>query len=165
MRQIYNAINPRAQMKSATRCADAQFLVTSICGHVVMSKHLDADGSRRVYPEINSNGENNGTATVSGNHILTDESKLTRNISDIENQNDLTVDIEHIPRKYIWRSCCLILDSRAVLFFSQLAISIIVVIFCIRQMIVLEDPDAQKNYGILLSFMVGLWFPAPKIGT
>lgn len=84
---------------------------------------------------------------------------------DVENPSDIIVDIEHIPKKYIWRSCCLILDSRAVLFFSQLSISVIIMIFCIRQMVVLEDTDAQKNYGILLSFIIGIWFPAPKIGT
>lgn len=84
---------------------------------------------------------------------------------DIESQGDIVIDVEHIPRRYIWRSCCLILDSRAVLFFSQLAISIVIMLFCIRQMVVLEDTDAQKNYGILLSFMIGLWFPAPKIGA
>lgn len=84
---------------------------------------------------------------------------------DIENPGDIIVDVEHIPRRYIWRSCCLILDSRAVLFFSQLAISVVIMLFCIRQMVVLEDTDAQKNYGILLSFIIGLWFPAPKIGA
>lgn len=86
-------------------------------------------------------------------------------VGDIESQSDVVIDVEHIPRRYIWRSCCLLLDSRAVLFFSQLAISIVIMLFCIRQMVVLEDTDAQKNYGILLSFMIGLWFPAPKIGA
>jgi hypothetical protein len=77
---------------------------------------------------------------------------------------DLFMDIEHIPRRYIWRSCCLMLDSRAVLFFSQLAISATIVMFCIHQMSILSDTESQRNYGMLLTFIVGLWFPAPRIG-
>lgn len=71
---------------------------------------------------------------------------------------------ELIPSKYVWRSCCLILDSRAVLFFSQLVISIAIIIFCIRQLMQFNDGDSQRNYGMLLTFMIGLWFPAPRIG-
>ena len=128
-----------------------------------MSEYQDVDAhppvqNEQQIPLTNANAEARYQQITT--HIVNEENKHSS-----LNKDDIIVDIEHIPRRYIWRSCCLILDSRAVLFFSQLAISIVIMLFCIRQMVVLEDTDAQKNYGILLSFMIGLWFPAPKIGT
>ncbi len=95
-------------------------------------------------------------------HVQQDDSASLAG-ADLENQ-DLFLDIGHIPRRYIWRSCCLMLDSRAVLFFSQLSISVISILCCVIMILRSEDTDEKKNYGILLSFVIGLWFPSPRIG-
>ena len=53
-------------------------------------------------------------------------------------------------RTYLWRSSCLEMDSRALLFFSQLVISLLVLIFCIYEIAVLDDAQWAKMTGTLL---------------
>jgi hypothetical protein len=70
-----------------------------------------------------------------------------------------------IPQKYLWRSCCMEFDSRAVVFFSQLIISTGVMMFCIYQLATHEDCETQKSYSSLLTFLIGIHLPAPKISS
>jgi hypothetical protein len=69
------------------------------------------------------------------------------------------------PPKYVWRSCCMECDSRAVVFFSQFCVSVGVISFCIYQMAIHDDCESQKGYGSLLTFLVGLLLPSPKISS
>ena len=46
-------------------------------------------------------------------------------------------------RMYVWRSCCLDMDSRALLFFSQLIISLLMLMFCIYEIALLESEWAK----------------------
>jgi len=62
-----------------------------------------------------------------------------------------------------WRSCCLTVDKRAVVFFSQLSISVIAMLFCCFQLIKLEDCEAQSLYSGILTLVLGIWFPAPRM--
>ena len=62
-------------------------------------------------------------------------------------------------RNYVWRSCCLDMDSRALLFFSQLVISLIVLVFCIYEIAVLDDAQWAKMTG---TFILGVWLPSPQ---
>ena len=62
-------------------------------------------------------------------------------------------------RMYVWRSCCLDMDSRALLFFSQLIISLLMLLFCIYEIAVLESEWAK----LTASFIMGVWLPAPHV--
>tara|TARA_R110000796_G_scaffold4086_2_gene15572 strand:+ start:3790 stop:4128 length:339 start_codon:yes stop_codon:yes gene_type:complete len=62
-----------------------------------------------------------------------------------------------------WKSCCLRTDRRAVIFFSQLSISITVMGFCCVQLVRLENCEAQSLYSGLLSLVIGIHLPQPKI--
>ncbi len=65
------------------------------------------------------------------------------------------------PAVRTWRSCCLEIDSKAALFFSQLGISAVVIVFCVAQLVRMNDCESQRNYGTTLMFVVGLWLPSP----
>jgi hypothetical protein len=64
-------------------------------------------------------------------------------------------------RKVFWKSCCgCNLDKRAVKFFSQLTISLIVVIFSLYQL------HKEKNTDIylsLLTMILGVYVEAPRL--
>ena len=62
-------------------------------------------------------------------------------------------------RMYVWRSCCIEMDSRALLFFSQLIISLLMLLFCIYEIAVLESEWAK----LTASFIMGVWLPAPRV--
>jgi len=62
-------------------------------------------------------------------------------------------------RTYVWRSCCLDMDSRALLFFSQLIISLLMLIFCIYEIALLESEWAK----LTASFIMGVWLPQPRV--
>ena len=65
-----------------------------------------------------------------------------------------------VARSFIWRSCCVEMDSRALLFFSQLVISLLVLIFFIYEIAVLDDAQWAKMTG---TFIIGVWLPAPRV--
>ena len=62
-------------------------------------------------------------------------------------------------RTYLWRSCCLEMDSRALLFFSQLVISLLVLIFCIYEIATLGESQWAQMTG---TFIIGVWLPSPR---
>jgi len=79
-------------------------------------------------------------------------------LSSNENKNN------YIER-YMWKSCCgMLIDRRAVIFFSQLAISISIIIFCMTQLWIHHD-DCDKNqlYTGILMTIVGVHLPQPKM--
>ena len=55
---------------------------------------------------------------------------------------------------HIWRSCCMEMDARALLFFSQLLISLSVLIFCVCEIAVLDDAQWAK---MTATFIIGVW--------
>ena len=63
-----------------------------------------------------------------------------------------------------WDSCCLRIDKRAVLFFTQFFISLIIIFFCIYQLVVLPDCDTKTPFMGLLTLVVGVHLPAPTMG-
>tara|TARA_R110000803_G_scaffold197206_1_gene260669 strand:- start:758 stop:1102 length:345 start_codon:yes stop_codon:yes gene_type:complete len=63
-----------------------------------------------------------------------------------------------------WRSCCLTVDKRAIIFFSQLSISGTVIIFCMYMLGNYHDSCETTNiYIALLTFILGIHLPQPKI--
>lgn len=61
----------------------------------------------------------------------------------------------------IWKSCCLTQDSNAVRFYSRIVITVMIIAFCMYQLIVLENCEAQSLYSGILMACVGIWFPSP----
>ncbi len=66
-------------------------------------------------------------------------------------------------RRVLWRSCCVELDRRAVLFFSQLAISMILVLFCVIMLVFHQDCATFSKYSPLVTLLVGVWLPQPQL--
>lgn len=58
-----------------------------------------------------------------------------------------------------WRSCGCECDPRALLFFSQLTISLLLLMFCISQIATIEDSQWAK---MTLTFIIGVWLPSPR---
>ena len=63
---------------------------------------------------------------------------------------------------HVWRSCCLDMDSRALLFFSQLLISLLVLGFCVHGVVVLDESNSQWQ-RMTISLLCGIWLPAPRV--
>ena len=83
------------------------------------------------------------------------------NTSETINQNDFQ---NNYVERYMWKSCCLQVDRRAVIFFSQLTISISIIIFCMTQLwIHHEDCDKNQLYTGILMTIVGVHLPQPKM--
>jgi hypothetical protein len=69
---------------------------------------------------------------------------------------------EDIRRENTWKSCCLLVDKRAVSFFSQLGISITIIVFCLCQLYTLPKCDSGE-YMSLLTLVLGCWLPQPSM--
>ena len=73
------------------------------------------------------------------------------------------MDIEAVEVEETWTSCCLKVDRSAVIFFSQLSISIGTISFCLYQLIHLTECEQQQTYSSLLTLVLGVWLPSPKM--
>jgi hypothetical protein len=62
-----------------------------------------------------------------------------------------------------WKSCCLTLDKHFTQYITQMIILLLIIIFCIVQLILKEDCDNQRAYVGLLTFILGILMPQPKI--
>ena len=62
-----------------------------------------------------------------------------------------------------WDSCCFKMDKRATMFFSQLAISALTMGFCIYQLVHLDNCEAQSLYSSILTLVLGVYLPSPKL--
>jgi hypothetical protein len=68
-----------------------------------------------------------------------------------------------IDRRVLWKSCCLVLDKRALLFFSQLFISGLIISFTIGMLLTNQDCDTFSRYSPLLTLIIGVWLPQPQL--
>jgi hypothetical protein len=62
----------------------------------------------------------------------------------------------------LWRSCCAEMDSRALLFFSQLVISLVVLLFAIYEIATLPDAAERSWSEMTATFIIGVWLPSPR---
>jgi hypothetical protein len=104
-----------------------------------------------------------------------DISPSTETLVDIgisQEQNDNRILTEHeqlqisnkIKLENTWRSCCFLFDKRAVIFFSQFGISISIMGLCIYQLITHHDDcDSNQLYSGLLTMLIGIHLPTPKM--
>jgi hypothetical protein len=58
-----------------------------------------------------------------------------------------------------WHTCGGDLDPRALLFFAQLAISLVLLLFCVYLIIASTDDQWAK---MTVTFIIGVWLPSPR---
>ena len=69
-----------------------------------------------------------------------------------------------LENENVWRSSCFTADKRAVVFFSQLSITISVIGLCMYQLVKHHDDcDSNQLYSGILSMVIGIYLPQPKI--
>ena len=63
-----------------------------------------------------------------------------------------------------WKSCCLVMDRRAIQFFSQLIIISSIMLFCIIQLIHDNQNDSHRpEYMSSLTFLIGVLIHSPTL--
>jgi hypothetical protein len=65
--------------------------------------------------------------------------------------------------KNTYKSCCLLVDKRALQFFSQLGISLVTIVFSIYKLSVSDTCETDSLYSGILMLVVGTWLPAPAM--
>ena len=73
---------------------------------------------------------------------------------------DNQIEFEH---KYTWNSCCLRVDKRALLFFTQAGFSAAIAGFCVGMLIINQDCPTFSRYSPLLGLVIGVWLPSPQL--
>jgi hypothetical protein len=56
-----------------------------------------------------------------------------------------------------WRSCCFEIHSESSQFFAKIAVSVLVMMLCSYQLIMLNDCSNQSLYSSLLSSVITFW--------
>ena len=70
--------------------------------------------------------------------------------------------VEDDKYKDAWVSCCMVLDRRAVMYFTQIVIIGGTMAFSIAQLYRNEACEAQQAYLGLLTMLIGVLIPSPK---
>lgn len=102
--------------------------------------------------------------------LITIPSVLNENLDKVREKNNNTSQyrlgftrrIEQ-PKEEMWVSCCMRMNPKAVVFFSQLAIALTVIAFCIVQLSMSESCEQDSLYSGILMLVVGVYLPSPKI--
>lgn len=91
------------------------------------------------------------------------ELKIDTPVGHVENVSESQTNSEkEFERKNVWKSCCLEVDKRAITFFSQFTISIMIISFCLLQLYRLDKCDSSE-YMSLLTLVLGTWLPNPSM--
>tara|TARA_R110000796_G_scaffold77688_3_gene173592 strand:+ start:487 stop:834 length:348 start_codon:yes stop_codon:yes gene_type:complete len=70
--------------------------------------------------------------------------------------------IEDDKYKDTWKSCCMVLDRRAVQYFTQISIIAGTMGFSIAQLYRNDTCEGQQTYLGLLTMLIGILIPNPK---
>lgn len=62
-----------------------------------------------------------------------------------------------------WKSCCMTFDRHAVMFFSQLGISIAVLVYCGYKLQGLDRFDDSNTWVGFVTFILGVWVKTPSL--
>ena len=62
-----------------------------------------------------------------------------------------------------WDSCCMRIDRRATRYFTQLGIALMIMIFCIVQLVRNDSCPGQQLYSGLLTTIIGIMLPSPSL--
>jgi hypothetical protein len=90
-------------------------------------------------------------------------------VLDIEKQIADKTDEIQFRRMTFWKSCCGVVDKRAIQYFVQVFIGLVVILFCMYQitdapMRVCDSEDDNTVYVALISTVIGWFLPSPKFG-
>ena len=66
-------------------------------------------------------------------------------------------------KKDTWVSCCFKCHKGALVYFTQLTIALIVILFCIVQLLYSNTCEQDSLYSGILMLVVGCFLPNPKI--
>lgn len=81
------------------------------------------------------------------------------NIKPIE---ELELERQNTPER--WRSCCFgDINKNAMVFFTQVVVLFFFLCFCCSQLIRLETCESQQLYTSLVTLVLGILCPNPKI--
>ena len=90
-----------------------------------------------------------------------DSSSLIKKIE----EHKITVEDEErkFQHETTWNSCCLKVDKRALVYFTQAGFSATIVAFCITLLGLNQDCATFSRYSPLLTLVVGIWLPQPQM--
>ena len=90
-----------------------------------------------------------------------DSSSLIKKIE----EHKISVEDEQIKFEHetTWNSCCLKVDKRALVYFTQAGFSATIVAFCISLLAINQDCATFSRYSPLLTLVVGIWLPQPQM--
>jgi hypothetical protein len=63
----------------------------------------------------------------------------------------------------LWRSCCVEIDPRAVIFFTSVAFAAFVLGLCSYLLLTRSDCGSQQFAASVITFIVGVMLPSPVI--
>ena len=67
------------------------------------------------------------------------------------------------PDKFLYRSCCLVIDKRFAEFVVKLMVVFIVIGFSLNKLNTIDECDKQQPYLALLTLLIGLVFPTHRL--
>jgi hypothetical protein len=79
---------------------------------------------------------------------------------ELKEKKEITLDVKDLDDR-TWKSGCLQMDKGAVMFFSTLGISLIIIAFCIYQLVSSTSCETQTTYMGLLTLILGIWVKSP----
>ena len=98
-----------------------------------------------------------------------DSSELLSNINRTDSVNtklvEHAIEREKSKTENIWRSLCLDCDKRAVQYFSQLFFIGCIMLFCIFKLEFDRSAESQEAYTALLTLLIGIVIPNPKLAS
>ena len=92
------------------------------------------------------------------------QSNTTISEMDIESPVGHPVEMDY--SSYMWVCCCSksgTTDKRIIVFFSQFSITLIIIFFCIYQLILSNSCESDQLYMSLLTLVIGIYLPNPKM--
>jgi hypothetical protein len=81
----------------------------------------------------------------------------------IPDEGIVPVDRDDKENDNIWRSCCLVVDKRMIVFISQLVIAFAVISFSFVQLARSEDCESNQLYVGLVTMIIGIFLPSPRV--
>ena len=107
-----------------------------------------------------SDSESPSTRILEPTEDLTISKENILHISNLDRIQELE---RRLQVENTWRSCCLKTDRRAVIYFTSFSLSASVLILCIYQLLTKDDCNSNQLFLGLLTFILGVYFPNPKI--
>jgi cytochrome b561 len=76
---------------------------------------------------------------------------------------EIEIKPEELKKEESWESCCFKLNVHAVLYFTQIIVMLIGIVFSIYQITKLARCEDQTPYFGLLTSLIGIFLPSPKL--